>query len=184
MLSDEALGHIEVNAKALDDATGAQIVFVTLKTTKPTAIDDYCYKLFNEWGIGDAQKDNGLLVLLAIDDDDYYVMEGSGLERNLPPSELSALWNQHLEPDFARKDYSGGSVKFFDALFERIAGIYGANLSLNTNAASGGMRVNTDGTPGATRARPAGRPPPGAGTAMVGAAASLATAFLIFSSPF
>jgi uncharacterized protein len=131
ILSIEAKEHINRNAKVLDDATGAQIVFVTVETTKPTPIDDYAYKLFNTWKIGDAAKNNGLLVLLAIGDDNYYTMEGTGLERNLPTEELSALWNEYLEPDFASKDYSSGSVKYFDALFERVSDIYEAGLKVD-----------------------------------------------------
>lgn len=134
VLSGDAKNHIEVNAKALDRATGAQIVFVTMRTTRPNAIDDYAYALFNSWKIGDAQKNNGILVLLVIGDDDYYTMEGTGLERNLPTSELSTLWNEYLEPDFAAKDYSSASVKYFDALFQRVSDIYGANLSIDTSS--------------------------------------------------
>ena len=134
VLSGDAKSHIEVNATALERATGAQIVFVTLRTTKPDAIDDYAHALFNAWKIGDANKNNGILVLLAIADDDYYIMEGTGLERNLPPSDLSALWNEYLEPDFAAKDYSSACVKYFDALFRRISDIYGAKLSIDTTS--------------------------------------------------
>jgi len=130
VLSAEAKQHIERNAKALEDATGAQIVFVTVDTTKPSAIDDYAFKLFNTWKIGDAVKNNGILVLLAIGDDDYYTLEGTGLERNLPTEDLSAMWNEYLEPDFAAKDYSSGSVKYFNALFERVSDIYGAGLTI------------------------------------------------------
>ncbi len=60
-------------------------------------------------------------LLLAIGDDNYYTMEGSGLERNLPTSDLSALWERVLEPDFADKKYSEASVKYFDALFKKVA---------------------------------------------------------------
>lgn len=134
VLTGEAKNHIEVNAKRLDDRTGAQIVFVTLRTTQPYTTEDYANALFNTWKIGDAKKNNGILVLLAVSDQDYYTLEGTGLERNLPPGELSALWNEYLEPDFARGDYSAGAVKYFDALFERIASIYGVNLPLDTTS--------------------------------------------------
>ena len=133
-LSADAKNHIEVNAKALENATGAQIVFVTLRTTEPTALEDYTYALFNSWKIGDAKKNNGVLVILAVGDDDYYTMVGTGLERNLPTSDLSALWNEYLEPDFARKDYSTASVKYFDALFTKVASIYGVNLAIDNTS--------------------------------------------------
>ncbi len=147
VLTGEAKNHIEVNAKRLENATGAQIVFVTLRTTQPYTAEDYAYALFNSWEIGGAQKNNGILVLLAVSDEDYYTMEGTGLERNLPPADLSVLWNEYLEPDFAKDDYSAGAIKYFDALFTKVAGIYGANMALdNTSKASyygsGGSTAN------------------------------------------
>ena len=147
VLTGEAKNHIEVNAKRLDNATGAQIVIVTLRTTQPYTTQDYAFALFNAWKIGDPKKNNGILVLLSISDDDYYTMQGTGLERNLPPSELSALWNEYLEPDFAKGDYSAGAIKYFDALFTKISDIYGANLTLDNTSrtsyyGSGGSATN------------------------------------------
>jgi hypothetical protein len=134
VLSEAAKRHIEVNAVALCKATGAQIVFVTLETTKPLDIADYALTLFNSWGIGDAEKDNGILVLLAIADDDYYTLEGTGLEEPLPVGDLNVMWNQYLEPDFAGKDYSAGCVRYFDALFQKLSDLYGADLTLEDAA--------------------------------------------------
>ena len=79
VLSEDLKGEIFFANKLLYDACGAQIVVVTLDSTGSDAIDDYSYDLFNKWGIGDADKQNGLLILLAIDDDDYYVLPGTGL---------------------------------------------------------------------------------------------------------
>jgi uncharacterized protein len=152
VLSGEAKNHIEVNAKRLDDATGAQIVFVTLRTTQPYTAEDYANALFKSWKIGDAQKNNGILVLIATSDQQFYTLQGTGLERNLPPGDLSALWNEYLVPELDKGDFSSGAIKYFDALFTKIAGIYGANLTLdNTSKASyygaGGSTTNTDEAP-------------------------------------
>ena len=72
VLSEALEGEIFFANKLLYDACGAQIVVVTVDSTGRDAIDDYAYELFNSWGIGDAAKDNGFLLLLAIEDDDYY----------------------------------------------------------------------------------------------------------------
>jgi uncharacterized protein len=101
---------------------------------QPYTTEEYANALFDSWKIGDATKNNGILVLLAISDSDYYTQEGTGLERNLPTSDLSAMWNQYLEPDFAAGNYSAGASKYFDALFERLVTIYGANLKLDTTS--------------------------------------------------
>ena len=151
VLSGEVKNHIEVNAKALDNATGAQIVFVTLRTVQPYTTEDYANALFNNWKIGDATKNNGVLVLLAISDQDYFVQQGTGLERNLPSSELSNIVNDDLEPDFANGNYSAASTKTFDALFEKLVKIYGLNLALDTTTkgsyyGAGGSTSNSGGS--------------------------------------
>ena len=52
VLSDETEGHIILNNDALYKASGAQLVFVTVNTTGSTKLENYAYKLFNDWGIG------------------------------------------------------------------------------------------------------------------------------------
>ena len=129
VLSDETEGNIILNNDKLAEACGAQIVVVTIPTTGTTEIEDYAYKLFNTWGIGSAQKNNGLLVLLVIDDDDYYVLQGIGLENTLPSGTLGELNNQYLEPYFAKKDYDAGVRALFPQLYDRVSALYGADLT-------------------------------------------------------
>ena len=129
VLSRDTISHIIFNNDDLYEACGAQIVFVTLDSTRPNDIADYVYTLFNQWGVGDGKKNNGIVVLLAIQDDDYYYMQGTGLERSLSSGEMSELADKWLEPSFAQKDYDQGCRLFFDALFERVASIYKVKLS-------------------------------------------------------
>ncbi len=114
---------IDKNA-VLSEKTGAQIVVATVEFTGSTSIDDYCYELFNEWGIGDKKKNNGVLLLLAIGEEDYYVVAGTGLNQLLPGGVLGNMLDEYLEPDFAAGDYSEGAVKMFDALYDRLASYY------------------------------------------------------------
>ena len=51
-------------AKVLDDKTKAQIVVVTVNDLSQMELEDYALKLFRSWGIGDKQKNNGLLILV------------------------------------------------------------------------------------------------------------------------
>ena len=122
----ETEGHIVFCNELLDDACGAQIVFVTVDTVGNESIDDYALALYNDWQIGDARKHNGVLVLLAIDDDDYYALTGTGLDLELSAGILKEYVDEYLEPDFADRDYDEGARKLFDALFERVADICGA----------------------------------------------------------
>lgn len=130
VLDEATEGHIILNNDALYKACGAQIVIVTVDSTGHTAIEDYAYSLFNDWGIG-SEKNNGLLLVMAIDDDDYWLLQGKGLQDYITAGDLDDLLFDDLEPDFARKDYSAGAKKLFDALFETVAQTY--NLSLKVD---------------------------------------------------
>ncbi|MBR6221600.1 MAG: TPM domain-containing protein [Clostridia bacterium] len=130
VLSEALEGEIFFCNKLLYDACGAQIVVVTVDTTKREAIDDYAYDLFNSWGIGDAAKNNGFLLLLAIGDDDYYARTGSGLDSKFSASTIKRYYDEYLETDFAAKRYEAGVKKFFEAVFQRIADTYGADVTV------------------------------------------------------
>ena len=130
VLSEELEGEIFFSNKLLYDACGAQIVVVTVDTTGHEAIDDYAYDLFNRWGIGDVSKSNGFLLLLAIEDDDYYALPGSGLDSRFSAGTIKSYYDQYLEADFAAKRYEAGVKKFYEAVFERVADTYNADVTV------------------------------------------------------
>ena len=129
VISYEAEGVIFYNNEALEKACGAQIVVATVKNTGSKTTEKYAYELFNKWEVGDKKKDNGFLLLMTIEDDDYYLCEGTGAERIINAGELKLMLNEYLEPDFAKKKYSDGAVKIFEAVFEAVRDHYGINLA-------------------------------------------------------
>lgn len=139
----ETEGHIVLNNDTLYEECGAQIVFVTVNTVGSQGMESYATELFNSWKIGG--KNNGLLVLMSIGDDDYYLQQGTALERNLSSTVLFDMAQQYLEADFAGKDYDAGARKLFDALFTRVAEIYNLNLAPRdvTNELSNLQQQNT-----------------------------------------
>ena len=50
---------------SLDDATGAQLVVMTIDSLEGEAIEEYSVKVFREYGIGQKEEDNGVLFLVA-----------------------------------------------------------------------------------------------------------------------
>lgn len=122
--SDTADYIVEKNDK-LYKSNGAQIVVVTVDFLGGANIENYAYKLFNEWKIGSSDKNNGVLLLLVIGEEDYWAVQGKGLERSLSSSTLGSLLNNYLEDDFARQNYDAGVRKVFDAIYNQIEGIYG-----------------------------------------------------------
>ena len=111
----------------LEQLCGGQIVVATVDFLDGMDIEDYAYKLFSDWKIGDADKKNGILLLLAIGEENYWCMQGKGLENSLTSGDIDdILWN-YLEEDFAAGDYDAGVRSVFDELYDRIADIYGVS---------------------------------------------------------
>lgn len=108
---------------------GGQIVVACVKTTGSTDIKDYALSMFNKWGVGSSKNNNGVLVLLSIEEDDYWCLQGKGLEDLLQSGTIKLLLNDDLEPYFAKKQYADGVRALFDALVEKFEQIYGISVT-------------------------------------------------------
>lgn len=136
VLTEETKEHIIAQNVRLENASGAQVVVVTLNDTEGLSLEEYTYQLFNEWGIGSKQNNNGVLLVLDIAGQDYQCLQGTGLEDTLTTPTLSRILQEDLEPDFAKGDYDAGVYKTFDSLAAQIENLYGADGS-----ASSGMSI-------------------------------------------
>lgn len=119
---------------ALDDASTAQVVAVTVEFFDGMTAEEYAYEVFTNWGIGNAEKDNGLLLLLSVGDREYWVMPGTGMEQKLKVSTATSIVDDTALDDFADGDYSAGMRKAYEALCRKVADIY--DVSLDTAAQS------------------------------------------------
>lgn len=124
VLSEETEQEIIAENQDLFQETGAQIVVVAVDFLDGEEIDDYAYSLFNIWGIGSQERNNGLLLLLAIGEDNYYAMAGYGIEDYFDGAKLQDMLNEYLEPDFAARDYDAGVEKFFQAALSEMESYY------------------------------------------------------------
>ncbi|WP_310833152.1 TPM domain-containing protein [Paenibacillus pedocola] len=108
----------------LHQETGAQVVLVTVDSTGGASMEEYATMLFNSWGIGAVDKNNGVLLLLSVKDNKYWALRGDGLESTLTDSALSQILSESLEPDFADKNYAAGARKTYGALIEHLGGVW------------------------------------------------------------
>ena len=119
---------VQKNAE-LEQLCGGQIVVVAVDFLDGLNIEDYAYKIFADWNIGDEDKDNGILLLLAIGEENYWCMQGKGLENQLTSGIIDDILWDYLEPDFAAGDYDSGVRSVFDALYSEVCSIYGVGTS-------------------------------------------------------
>ena len=129
VLSEATEGEIYFCNTLLKEKTGAEIAIVALDSINGEDTYEYAYTLFNEWGIGSSKENNGFLLLMAIEEDDYYALSGSGVDRIFPASVLREFYDQYLEADFAAKNYDAGARKFFETVLAKYADYYNVDIT-------------------------------------------------------
>ena len=131
----------DLNAQLESSCSGAQIGVLTVDYTGNLTTEDYALQAFNTWGIGSSSENNGVLILLVMEsqeyeDGDYYLTYGDGFRNTTLESQASAL-AQTMEDDFVRQDYDDAVTTCARNVAQTIADIYGVSLSGgNTNNGS------------------------------------------------
>jgi len=116
VLSAGTKQELETKLSSLDASTSAQISVVTIKTMGNDTIENFAEKLFKEWGIGQKGKDNGVLLLVAVDDRKVRIEVGYGLEGALTDAETSQIIRNVITPAFKSGDYNEGISSGVDAI--------------------------------------------------------------------
>ena len=129
VLSQETEGEIFFANQRLYDACGAEIVVVAIDSTDGMAIDDYAYTLFNDWQIG-GSKYLGFLLLMSIEDEDYYAMPGTMLGTYIDSAAIAEMLDAHLLPDFSKGNYDAGALTFFEAMYAEVTDVLNLELSV------------------------------------------------------
>lgn len=102
---------------------GAEIAVVTVDAVgSDTTPKQFATELFNAWGIGSDERDDGLLVLLVVGQRRLEMETGYGLEGALPDGWLGAMQADHMVPRFKVGDYGGGLVAGVEAVDLRLRG--------------------------------------------------------------
>ena len=130
VLSEKTKDHItERNYNLEANCSGAQICVVTIRSSGRESIENYASTLFEKWQIGRSGEDNGVLLLMAIEDKDYYILTGTGLTTAFTTKTVSNIIRNSLEPFFGEGDYDGAVKATFDKLNEVVCRFYDADPS-------------------------------------------------------
>jgi uncharacterized protein len=101
--------------------TGVQFAVLVVKSTAPLTPSEYKVRVFERWGIGDKGKDNGLLMLVALDEREVRFETGYGVEGTLPDGLQSRIFRNVMAPRFRDGDFAGGITQGVLACAARIA---------------------------------------------------------------
>ncbi|MCR4575771.1 MAG: TPM domain-containing protein [Lentisphaeria bacterium] len=112
----------------------AELVVVTVENLDGMVLEDYAHELFNTWGLGDKQQNNGVLFLvnkettLAGTSGRVRIEVGYGLEGALPDSVCGRILDEKTLPAWENKEYGRGIVDGYMELVRRVAMEYSLDL--------------------------------------------------------
>jgi len=113
-----------LNDELANTGSGAQVAVLTVNFLGGMDAADFAHGVFYEWGIGDANRDNGVLILLAIAEEDYFIATGLGVEAVISSGQVQIIIDNYMEPYFARSEYSQGVIRTATEIAERLISNY------------------------------------------------------------
>jgi uncharacterized protein len=103
--------QLEKLSADLEARTTDQLVVVTLKSLRGTAIEDYGYQLGRKWQIGQKGRNNGVILIVAPNDRRVRIEVGYGLEPTLTDAISSVIIQSAILPRFRAGDFAGGTLR-------------------------------------------------------------------------
>ena len=135
VLSSSQEKTIREYGEALAAATGDQVIAVVVDFLDGMDAGDYATDLINQWGIGSASGDNGVVVLLATGDRQVYVGTGRGVDRVLTASAAGGLIDDNFDY-FADRRYGSGVESLYRDVCNYLADARGKTLRVSSGSAA------------------------------------------------
>jgi len=114
--------NLETKLSAYEKQSTNEISVVTVKSLGGDYIENYAEKLFKDFGIGKKDKNNGLLLLIALEDREMRIEIGYGLEGDLTDAESASIIRNVLTPAFKKGDYYEGVNTATDLIINKLSG--------------------------------------------------------------
>jgi uncharacterized protein len=120
ILSTATKSELKILLAKHESETSNQIVVVTLKSLEGYEIADYGYQLGRYWGIGQKDKDNGVLLIIAPNERKMRIEVGYGLEGTLTDALSRYIISQDIAPFFKQDDYDAGVLNGTKAIIQTL----------------------------------------------------------------
>lgn len=108
--------------KAQEDKTSDQVVVATVPSLGGLEVEDYANRLYRAWKLGEAKRNNGVLLLVALAERKVRIEVGYGLEGALTDAVTGLIIRTAIAPRFKTGDYAGGLSAGTDAILAVLSG--------------------------------------------------------------
>lgn len=114
--------ELEARLAGFEAAKGSQIAVLLVPTTAPETIEQYSIRVAERWRLGRAGIDDGILLLVALEDRKVRVEVGYGLEGAVPDAVANRIIDEQILPAFRGGDIFGGISLGIDQLVRVVEG--------------------------------------------------------------
>lgn len=155
LLDESTKENINKTNRQLEDKTGSQVVVMTLANPEGLEGNYYGTEIFNSWKIGDQKKDNGVLILLLMSDQEgqnqINIITGYGIEGRLNDGKIGRIIDSFMLDDLRDGNYSKALNEGFNAVVGEICAEYDIELEKDytgyqdelANSNDGGISLKT-----------------------------------------
>ncbi len=133
VIDDETEEELQAIGVSLYKQTTAQVVVVTVNSLDGYDVAEYALELGREWGVGSEAEDNGVVLLMSVDDRQVTIQVGYGLEGCLPDGKTGRILDSYAIPHLSYDDYSTGLSEAYKVLVATVCEEYGVELSDDYN---------------------------------------------------
>lgn len=154
LIEPEAEDKLQEVGKAIDQASGAQIIVVTLDNLQGLNIKDFSLQLFRKWGIGSKEKNNGVLLLInkenlmAGKSGKIRIEVGYGLEGAITDGKAGNILDSYVIPRWQEQKYSQGIYDGYMAIAAEVAREYKLDLQKELAGLKDYSKSNSSGKDG------------------------------------
>ena len=120
ILNPQEKQRLEAQLRGIYQQGLAQAAVVIVPTTNGVPIFDYALQVAEKWQLGNQDIDDGLLMVVAVNDRDMYILTGYGLEGVLPDAAVNRIIREDITPLFKQNDYGAGILAGVGALNARL----------------------------------------------------------------
>jgi len=120
--------------------TSTQIFIITLDDNGGYTASDLAPRIGEQWGVGQQGKDNGLLVVMDMQDNDVFISTGYGLEEYIPDAIASRIVQNEMIPNFKNGEFYAGISAATDVMISLLDGKFTAD-QYRKQTSSGGSSI-------------------------------------------
>jgi uncharacterized protein len=126
MVSPETELQLENYLRELERTDSTQVAVLTIPSLEGEVLEDFSIRVAEAWGLGQKEKDNGILLLVSRDDRKIRIEVGYGLEGELTDLLAGRIIDNEITPHFRQGDFDGGIMAGVNALGSAVRGEYEA----------------------------------------------------------